>query len=67
MRPHRRSRAIAFGPACLRPQKNSSLRAGFGAAIQDNMDRWFGAWPWIATSQALLAMMKKANAVALSA
>jgi len=41
--------------------KNSSLRAGFGAAIQGNMDQCFGASPWIATSQALLAMTEGGN------
>jgi len=43
------------------------LRAGSGAAIQGNMDRCSGAQPWIAASQALLALTNKANAIALPA
>jgi len=46
--------------------KNPSLRAGFGAAIQGRTDKGSGSQPWIATSQALLAMTKGANAIALS-
>jgi len=41
--------------------KDLSLRAGFGAAIQGDMDPCSGARPWIAASQALLAMTKRGN------
>ncbi len=47
--------------------KDSSLRGGFGAAIQGHRDPCFGLSPWVATSQALLAMTKKASAIALEA
>jgi len=51
--------------ACLRLQKNPSLRAGFGMAIQGHADKGSGSRPWIAASQAFLAMTRKTNATAL--
>jgi len=47
-------------PSLPPASKDPSLRAGFGAAIQGGMDPCFGALPWIAASQALLAMTKGA-------
>jgi len=53
------NRGNRIWPSLPPASKNPSLRAAFGVAIQGNMDPCFGVWPWIATSQALLAMRKE--------
>ncbi len=60
-----RAQGSRIWPGLPRASKNLSLQAGLGVAIQGDMDHCFGTSPWVATSQTLPAMTRRANAVAL--